>query len=123
MPLRLAKGFNHEDRKDTKAVTKDVELDQAYESSLYFLGESFVLFVPMWLNKLPPHSDPKTGVRNYLTVASQPTRPDSTQSWKAAWARSRSMRNRLTTTSSSVIASAARLSDCRLAAASGGSSL
>jgi hypothetical protein len=103
MPLRLAKGFNHEDRKDTKAVTKDVELDQAYESSLYFLGESFV--------------------RNYLTVASQPTRPDSTQSWKAAWARSRSMRNRLTTTSSSVIASAARLSDCRLAAASGGSSL
>jgi hypothetical protein len=26
MPLRLAEGFNHEDPKDTKAVTKNFEL-------------------------------------------------------------------------------------------------
>jgi hypothetical protein len=30
MPLRLAKGFNHEDTKDTKAVTKNIDLEQVY---------------------------------------------------------------------------------------------
>jgi hypothetical protein len=57
MPLRLAEGFNHEGTKDTKAVTKNFDLEPVHEF-FDFLRESFVLFATLWLNGSPPRSDP-----------------------------------------------------------------
>jgi hypothetical protein len=59
--LRFAKGFNHEDTKDTKAVTKNFEI-QVFRF-VRFLRESFGLFAPLWLNGLPPRGDLWRGSR------------------------------------------------------------
>jgi hypothetical protein len=59
-PLRLAKGSNHEDTKETKEITKNYDLELIYEY-FYSLRESFVLFAPSWLNIVSPPSDPWSG--------------------------------------------------------------